>query len=126
MVWRDIDGKDLLKIGELAKLAGVTNRTIDYYTNMKLLDFERTTSNYRLYDVAMVDRVHQIENLKAQGKHLTEIRHILTPERRDIQSQIKQLEQDIKRIAQSDNLEQIKQLATKDLAVVKALLLLLH
>ena len=126
MVWRDIDGKDLLKIGELAKLAGVTNRTIDYYTNMELLDFERTTSNYRLYDVAMVDRVHQIENLKAQGKHLTEIRHILTPERRDIQSQIKQLEQDIKRIAQSDNLEQIKQLATKDLAVVKALLLLLH
>lgn len=126
MVWRDIDGKDLLKIGELAKLAGVTNRTIDYYTNMKLLDFERTTSNYRLYDVAMVDRVHQIENLKTQGKHLTEIRQILTPERRDIQSQIKQLEQDIKRIAQSDNLEQIKQLATKDLAVVKALLLLLH
>lgn len=126
MVWRDIDGKDLLKIGELAKLAGVTNRTIDYYTNMELLDFERTTSNYRLYDVAMVDRVHQIENLKAQGKHLTEIRYILTPERRDIQSQIKQLEQDIKRIAQSDNLEQIKQLATKDLAVVKALLLLLH
>ncbi|WJP98102.1 MerR family transcriptional regulator [Macrococcus bovicus] len=126
MVWRDIDGKDLLKIGELAKLAGVTNRTIDYYTNMKLLDFERTTSNYRLYDVAMVDRVHQIENLKEQGKHLTEIRQILTPERRDIQSQIKQLEQDIKRIAQSDNLEQIKQLATKDLAVVKALLLLLH
>ncbi|TDM13384.1 MerR family transcriptional regulator [Macrococcus bovicus] len=126
MVWRDIDGKDLLKIGELAKLAGVTNRTIDYYTNMKLLDFERTTSNYRLYDVAMVDRVHQIENLKTQGKHLTEIRQILTPERRDIQSQIKQLEQDIKRIAQSDNLEQIKQLATRDLAVVKALLLLLH
>lgn len=126
MVWRDIDGKDLLKIGELAKLAGVTNRTIDYYTNMKLLDFERTTSNYRLYDVAMVDRVHQIENLKEQGKHLTEIRQILTHERRDIQSQIKQLEQDIKRIAQSDNLEQIKQLATKDLAVVKALLLLLH
>ncbi|ULG72276.1 MerR family transcriptional regulator [Macrococcus brunensis] len=126
MVWRDIDGKDLLKIGELAKLAGVTNRTIDYYTNMELLDFERTSTNYRMYDASMIDRVHQIENLKAQGKHLTEIRQILTPERRDIQSQIKQLEQDIKRIAQSDNLEQIKQLATKDLAVVKALLLLIH
>ncbi|TDM02452.1 MerR family transcriptional regulator [Macrococcus carouselicus] len=126
MVWRDINGKDLLKIGELAKQAGVTNRTIDYYTNMELLDFVRTSSNYRLYDVSMIDRVHQIENLKAQGKHLTEIRQIFTPERCDIQSQIKQLEQDIKRIAQSDNLEQIKQLATKDLAVVKTLLLLLH
>ncbi|ULG74546.1 MerR family transcriptional regulator [Macrococcus brunensis] len=126
MVWRDEIGKDLLKIGELARLTGVTNRTIDYYTNMQILEFERTASNYRIYDVAMIERVHQIEELKAQGKHLNEIRQIIIPEGSDMQSQIKTLEQDIKHIIESDNLEQIKQLAMKDLAVVKALLLLLH
>lgn len=47
MVWRDEIGKDLLKIGELARLTGVTNRTIDYYTNMQILEFERTASNYK-------------------------------------------------------------------------------
>ncbi|TDL98075.1 MerR family transcriptional regulator [Macrococcus brunensis] len=126
MVWRDEIGKDLLKIGELARLTGVTNRTIDYYTNMQILEFERTASNYRMYDVTMVERVHQIEELKARGKHLNEIRQIIIPEGSDVQSQIKTLEQDIKHIIESDNLEQIKQLAMKDLAVVKALLLLLH
>lgn len=74
----------------------------------------------------MIERVHQIEELKAQGKHLNEIRQIIIPEGSDMQSQIKTLEQDIKHIIESDNLEQIKQLAMKDLAVVKALLLLLH
>nr|WP_268234326.1 MerR family transcriptional regulator [Macrococcus hajekii] len=112
-------------MGELAKAAGVTNRTIDYYTQINLLDFERTAKNYRMYSAAMVERVHMIENLKQQGKSLSDIRQIITPAR-TLENRVKELEQDIQRIVQSDNLDQIKQLAIKDLAVIKSLLLLLH
>ncbi|MCY8721167.1 MerR family DNA-binding transcriptional regulator, partial [Bacillus sp. S10C12M] len=37
MVGRDIDGAETYRISELAALAGVTKRTVDYYTNLGLL-----------------------------------------------------------------------------------------
>lgn len=70
----ELIGKDKLKIGELAKLAGVTNRTVDYYTNLGLLEFNRSESNYRYYSNVMVDRIKEIEQLKQEGMHLNEIK----------------------------------------------------
>ena len=41
----------LLKIGEIAKEAGVRESTVRYYTEMGLIKVtERTDSGYRLYD----------------------------------------------------------------------------
>lgn len=42
MVRRRSDGAVKLRIGDLAKATGVTKRTIDYYTNLSLLQAERS------------------------------------------------------------------------------------
>ena len=40
----------LLRIGELANLAGVSTRTVDFYTGLGLIEpAERTAGNFRLY-----------------------------------------------------------------------------
>ena len=74
MVRRRFDGIVRLKIGELAEQCGVTKRTIDHYTNLGLLDVERSTSNYRFYDPSMIQRVHWIEQEKKAGKSLQDIK----------------------------------------------------
>ncbi|MDH5173762.1 MAG: MerR family DNA-binding transcriptional regulator [Elusimicrobiota bacterium] len=44
-------GKGLLKIGEIAKLAGVTTSLVRYYTDIGLLRVAgQTKGGYRLYD----------------------------------------------------------------------------
>ncbi len=44
-------GKGLLKIGEIAKLAGVTTSLVRYYTDIGLLRVaSQTKGGYRLYD----------------------------------------------------------------------------
>lgn len=49
MVRRRSDGAVKLRIGDLAKATGVAKRTIDYYTNLGLLQAERSRTNYRYY-----------------------------------------------------------------------------
>lgn len=123
-------GKDVLKIGELAKLAGVTNRTVDYYTNLGLLEFNRSASNYRFYSNTMVDRIKEIEQLKKDGMHLNEIKNKFTSHEaidiQDIRLKMTQLEHDIKHIAESQDLTEARSLAKKDLALIKALLLFIQ
>ncbi|MEE1106991.1 MAG: MerR family transcriptional regulator [Macrococcus canis] len=126
----ELFGKDSLKIGELAKLAGVTNRTVDYYTNLGLLEFNRSESNYRYYSRAMVDRIKEIEQLKQEGMHLNEIKNKFTSHEvidiQDLRLKINQLEHDIKHIAQSEDITEARSLAKKDLALIKALLLFIQ
>ncbi|WP_198549774.1 MerR family transcriptional regulator [Macrococcoides caseolyticum] len=111
-------------------MAGVTNRTVDYYTNLGLLEFNRSESNYRYYSNVMVDRIKEIEQLKQEGMHLNEIKNkFATHEVIDIQDlrlKINQLEHDIKHIAQSEDLTEARSLAKKDLALIKALLLFIQ
>ncbi|WP_276352723.1 MerR family transcriptional regulator [Cohnella caldifontis] len=65
----------LYRIGELSRLAGVSPRTIDYYTGLGLLSpAKRSTGNYRLYDDETLARIRRIEHLKAQKFTLEEIR----------------------------------------------------
>jgi MerR family copper efflux transcriptional regulator len=56
-------GKEkLYKIGELAKLADVSSRTIDYYTKLNLIEPEkRSDTNYRLYSDEIYLRGNQSE-----------------------------------------------------------------
>ncbi|AZB41943.1 MerR family transcriptional regulator [Bacillus sp. FJAT-42376] len=58
----------------MAELCGVTKRTIDHYTNLGLLKAERSPSNYRYYDRSAVEQIHLIEQCKADGMHLAEIK----------------------------------------------------
>jgi DNA-binding transcriptional MerR regulator len=64
----------LVKIGELAARAGVSIRTVDYYTSLGLLTpASRTASNYRLYAPADADRIAVIQRLETQGVSLEDI-----------------------------------------------------
>lgn len=75
---KDVDVDQLLKIGELAKAAGVTVPTIRFWTKEGLLEVaEITPSGYQLYAADMAERCAQILKLKAQRLTLHEIKNTL-------------------------------------------------
>jgi DNA-binding transcriptional MerR regulator len=103
------------KIGEIAEMAGVSRRTIDYYTNIGLLNPIRSESNYRYYSYDALVRLKIVESMKAQRYTLEEIKNkferLFTgkpdPENSDhnssinfnyIQEQLKSLESQISRL----------------------------
>lgn len=67
-----------LKIGEVARLTGLTTKTIRYYELLGLLrEPTRTESGYRLYGANDIERLKFIRKAKRLGFSLTEIRDIL-------------------------------------------------
>ena len=65
-------------INQLAKLAGVSSRTLRYYEEIGLLNPHRTKNNrYRVYTSEEVDRLQQILFYRAFGFQLEEIKQIL-------------------------------------------------
>jgi methyltransferase (TIGR00027 family) len=63
-----------LKIGELAKRAGLTVRTLHHYDDIGLLSpSARSESGFRLYNQADVMRLHRIQALKQFGCSLSDI-----------------------------------------------------
>jgi DNA-binding transcriptional MerR regulator len=61
-------------VGELAKLTGVTVRTLHHYDEVGLVcPSQRTAAGYRLYDDADVLRLHQVLLLREVGLPLEEI-----------------------------------------------------
>jgi len=69
----------LLRIGELAARAGVSRRTVDFYTGLGLLSpARRSGGNFRLYQPTDVQRIAAIRRLEGQGIRLDEITHLLT------------------------------------------------
>ncbi|BBI32600.1 MerR family transcriptional regulator [Cohnella abietis] len=126
-------------------MAGISPRTIDYYTGLGLLaPAKRSTGNYRLYDDETLTRIRRIEQLKAQKYSLEEIRdqftsinHVVTNEAvsrklSDLQVHLAMLEREVKEL--EPVLEQLKPQQAKRLfraitpqtaACVEALLLLL-
>lgn len=75
----------LLKIGELAARAGVSIRTVDYYTSLGLISpAQRTASNYRLYSSTDVERIHLVQRLEVHGVPLEEISTALSARQADV------------------------------------------
>ncbi|GAK38660.1 MerR family transcriptional regulator [Paenibacillus urinalis] len=65
----------LYRIGELSKAAGVSERTIDYYTKLGLITPEqRTQKNYRLYNSETLNRIERIIQMKLEKYSLEEIK----------------------------------------------------
>jgi MerR family transcriptional regulator, repressor of the yfmOP operon len=72
-----------LRIGDVAKLAGTTPRTIRYYEEIGLLPNapERPSGGHRLYTAAEVERLREVIRLKELlGVTLDELRDLLTAE----------------------------------------------
>ena len=66
--------KDVLKVGELAKKAGLTVRTLHHYDQIGLLrPSGRTPSGHRIYGRAELERLQQIASLRYLGLSLEEI-----------------------------------------------------
>ena len=83
---------DGLKVSELARRSGVPATTVRFYDAEGLLPARRSSSGYRLYDEAAVERLSFIGTAKSLGLPLTEIRRLLEPWEhglcRDVQSEL--------------------------------------
>ncbi len=67
-----------MRIGEIAKSAGVTPDTIRYYEREELLPLaDRTPSGYRDYGPEVVDDLRFIKKAQALGLRLTDVREVL-------------------------------------------------
>ena len=70
--------RDTMKIGELAKVTGLTVKSIRYYELLQLLvEAPRTESGYRIYSQDAVQRLQFIKKAKRLGLSLDEIKDIL-------------------------------------------------
>lgn len=68
----------LIQVGELAKRAGITVRTLYHYEQTGLLlPSARSPAGYRLYNLADVQRLHTIQALAKAGMELAAIRELL-------------------------------------------------
>ncbi|TDL58258.1 MerR family transcriptional regulator [Paenibacillus dendritiformis] len=71
----DDGNKSLIRIGELARAAKVSQRTIDYYTTIGLIEpAGRTDTNYRLYSLETIERLRRIHQMKREKYSLEEIK----------------------------------------------------
>nr|WP_307344952.1 MerR family transcriptional regulator [Metabacillus malikii] len=132
-------GTEKLKIGELAERTGVTKRTIDYYTNLGLLKAERSASNYRYYDSSAVEQLNKIEQLKAEGMSLDEIKRNMIDDHAEeidvleLRLKIAGLEKEVSEVLSQldngnlENQEFVKKNISKEsLSLIQSLLLLLN
>ncbi|WP_127529614.1 MerR family transcriptional regulator [Paenibacillus kobensis] len=67
------------KVGDLAKLTGLTVRTLRFYDQIGLFSPSgQTESGHRLYNESDLSRLHQIVSLKELGLSLEEVRDVLS------------------------------------------------
>ncbi|WP_373873369.1 MerR family transcriptional regulator [Actinoplanes derwentensis] len=93
----------LLRIGELAAQAGVSTRTVDYYTQLGLLTCaDRTGGGFRLYDQTAVDTIATVKSLEVHGLNLQTIATALHGEAdRDLAAGLADLSTDLHALQQA-------------------------
>lgn len=64
----------MYRIGEIAKLKNISKRTIDYYTQIGLLNPIRTDSNYRMYGEECFQILDLVDHYKNLNMPLEEIK----------------------------------------------------
>ncbi|GGH78630.1 DNA-binding transcriptional MerR regulator [Pullulanibacillus pueri] len=136
----------MLRIGELAQKAGVSKRTIDYYTTLGLIEAQRSSSNYRYYSEETVQRLKLIHYLKQEHLPLEEIKERLAimdqyaddqtekvfeklqhiqEEMKRIETELLQLKPTIEKLDNKQVLSLRKLLETQNLALAQLLILVL-
>jgi DNA-binding transcriptional MerR regulator len=66
-----------MRIGELARRTGVSERSLRYYEQQGLMRPDRTPGGHRDYPEQAVDRVIRIQELFAAGLHSNKIARLL-------------------------------------------------
>lgn len=98
------NGNEKLRIGELAAITNVSKRTIDYYTNLGLINAHRTPSNYRCYERDAIEKILLIKELKNNDLSLEDIKKIFKNANQDeedidvLHTKLQLLEKDISEI----------------------------
>ena len=90
------------KVGELAKMAGLTIRTLRYYDQIGLFSpSAHTDAGYRLYNERDLARLQQILSLKELGLSLEQMKSVLAGDRvgllEIVSLQISRLKENIRR-----------------------------
>lgn len=94
--------ESLLKIGELAARAGVSIRTVDYYTTLGLIaPAQRTASNYRLYRCDDVGRIHLVRRLEVHGLPLEDIASAFRAKPADTAALLGQIDTDLRTLQEA-------------------------
>ncbi|WP_433168805.1 MerR family transcriptional regulator [Kribbella sp. CA-247076] len=68
-------------IGELARQAGVTVKTVRYYSDLGLLESRRSAAGHRRYDADAVARLELIRSLRELGVELATVRAVVDRDR---------------------------------------------
>jgi DNA-binding transcriptional MerR regulator len=69
----------MIRIGHVARSAGVSVRAVRYYEQQGLLDADRTPSGQRLYRPAAIERVRLVRQMYAAGLTSRTIAALLPP-----------------------------------------------
>ncbi len=94
--------ESLLKIGELAARAGVSIRTVDYYTTLGLIaPAQRTASNYRLYRCDDVGRIDLVRRLEVHGLPLEDIASAFRAKPADTAALLGQIDTDLRTLQEA-------------------------
>ncbi|ASS89866.1 MerR family transcriptional regulator [Aeribacillus pallidus] len=106
------------KIGELASIANVSKRTIDYYTKLGLLKAERSKSNYRYYDSSALEDLKLIDHYKKLNYSLDMIKERLELHRKKTAAEEELILKQAKTIAEhmkllEDEIKEIHDLLSK-------------
>jgi DNA-binding transcriptional MerR regulator len=84
VVGTESEGQAMIRVGEMARRAGVSARTIKYYEERGLIQPTRSQSDYRLYGQADVERLERILQLRGFGLSIATIEEVLRyPAQRD-------------------------------------------
>jgi DNA-binding transcriptional MerR regulator len=76
-----VNGDELYGIGELARLTGLSVRTIRFYSDSGLLPpTERTHAGYRMYDIHALTRLKFVRTLRELGVDLPTVNRVLSRE----------------------------------------------
>lgn len=140
----------MFKIGELAKIADVSKRTIDYYTQMGLLHVESTSaSNYRLYSVQSIEDIRFIETCKTVNMCLNDIKdrlelkrsgnsegkeqemllkqaEILTKHMKQLEIEINELKPIFDRLNEDSQTMIAKQISPQSMALMQSIMILIN
>ena len=138
------------RIGEIAEKAGISKRTIDYYTNLGLLKPVRSESNYRFYPEETFARLKIIEDLKskrytleeigenigvldekllhARGGNVSEVLNtdFLLDQVKQLQSQISQLQPALASMENSQQALSVKQKLLQSMALINAIIIYIN
>jgi len=120
----------IMRIGELARLAGVTTRTVRYYEELGLMNSEsRAQNNYRIYTDLHLYGLRLIRRATLLGLSLAEIKELADVLQEDstevklIQRSIKFLTSHLDRVERKQQeLEAYRDMLTREIARLEHLL----